>query len=73
MLNIPSYKTTGPCPNSRGLKIIYSPRQPNRRLSIPFRVLRKGVVLMYMTYGDLFTFIIMITGIIALIVQIHKK
>ena len=54
-------------------KIIYSPRQPNRRLSIPFRVLRKGVVLMYVTYSDLFTFIIMITGIIALIVQIHKK
>nr|DAG74753.1 MAG TPA: hypothetical protein [Caudoviricetes sp.] len=35
--------------------------------------MRKGVVLMYVTYSDLFTFIIMITGIIALIVQIHKK
>lgn len=52
--------------------IICLPRQPVRRLC-PFRVLRKGVVLMYVTYGDLFTFVMMITGIIALIYQIHKK
>lgn len=33
----------------------------------------KGVVLMYVTWSDLFTFVMMITGIIALIYQIHKK
>ena len=52
--------------------IIYLPGQPVGRL-YPFRVLRKGVVLMYVTYSDLFTFVIMITGIISLIYQIHKK
>ena len=56
----------------RTLTIIYLPRQPVGRL-YPFRVLRKGVVLMYVTFSDLFTFVIMITGIVALIYQIHKK
>ena len=39
----------------------------------PFRVLRKWVVLMYMTYSDLFTFVMTIRGIIALIYQTHKN
>ena len=56
----------------RGQLIIYLSGQPVGRL-YPFRVLRKGVVLMYVTYSDLFTFVMMITGIIALIIQIHKK
>lgn len=56
----------------RTLTIIYLPRQPVGRL-YPFQVLRKGVVLMYVTYSDLFAFVMMITGIVALIYQIHKK
>ncbi|MGN0306214.1 MAG: hypothetical protein ACI4D2_08680 [Lachnospiraceae bacterium] len=34
---------------------------------------RKGVVLMYVTWSELIAFVAMLTGIIALIVQIHKK
>ena len=42
--------------------IICLPRQPNRRLSIPFRVLRKGVVFMYVTWSDLIAFVAMLTA-----------
>ena len=34
---------------------------------------RKEVVLMYVTWSELIAFVAMLTGVIALIVQIHKK
>nr|DAO28504.1 MAG TPA: hypothetical protein [Inoviridae sp.] len=44
--------------------------------SHPFRSLAKGVVLMYVTYNDLFTFVLMIVAIITLVKSFydeHKK
>ena len=55
----------------RTLTIIYLPRQPVGRL-YPFRVLRKGVVLMYVTYSDLFTFVTMLVAVITLVITINK-
>lgn len=33
----------------------------------------KEVVLMYVTWNDLISFVIMLTGIVALAIKIHKK
>ena len=48
-------------------------RAAGRTALYPFRVLRKGVVLMYVTWSDLIAFVVMLTGIIALMMKIHKK
>ena len=39
----------------------------------PFRSLAKGVVLMYVTYDNLFTFVLMIAAIITLVKSFYDK
>ena len=56
----------------RTLTIIYLPRQLGGRIH-PFRSLAKGVVLMYVTYDDLFTFVLMIVAIITLVKSFYDK
>nr|DAG21495.1 MAG TPA: holin [Caudoviricetes sp.] len=51
---------------------MYLPRQLEGRIH-PFRSLAKGVVLMYVTYDDLFTFVLMIVAIITLVKSFYDK
>ena len=53
-------------------RIMYLPRQLGGRIH-PFRSLAKGVVLMYVTYDDLFTFVLMIIAIITFVKSFYDK
>ena len=53
-------------------QIVYLPRQLGGRIH-PFRSLAKGVVLMYVTYNDLFTFVLMILAIITLVKNFYDN
>lgn len=62
------------CPGQH--KIIYLPRQLGGTAFLRSGVLRKGVRLMYVTYDNLFTFVLMIVAIITLVKSFndrHKK
>ena len=54
------------------LLIIYLARQLGERIH-PFRSLAKGVVLMYVTYDNLFTFVLIIIAIITLVKSFYDK
>lgn len=34
---------------------------------------RKGVIIMYVTWSELIAFVAMLTGVMALVMKIHKK
>lgn len=51
---------------------MYLPRQLEGRVH-PFWSLTKGVVLMYVTYDDLFNFVLMIIAIITLVKNFYDK
>ncbi len=59
-------------PASGSLSIIYLPRQLGGRFH-PFWSLTKGVVLMYVTYENLFTFVLVIVAIITLVKNFYDK
>ena len=48
-------------------------RAADRAVMPSFSGSGKEVVLVYVTWSDLISFIIMLTGIIALAIKIHKK
>ena len=57
-------------------RIIYLPRKLGGTAFHSFRSLAEGVVLMYVTYDNLFTFVLMIVAIITLVKSFndrHKK
>lgn len=52
--------------------IIYLPREPTGRYLAAYMQKKGWPVLMYVTYGDLFTFVIMLCTVITLVYK-HKK
>lgn len=53
--------------------LIYLPGESGGRTFTLFEPVRKVVIIMYVTWNELFVFVAMLTGIITLVVEIHKN